>query len=456
MGVAASDEAELDAPFAAFYNLDAAALRLKVPRRRHKGHKEGNLRIMPLQTPEEGRLLPPYRVLDLSGPEAVFCGKLLADYGADVVRVEPPGGDASRARAPFAGDTPGPERSLYFLFYNTNKGSVTLDLQSDLGRQLFRRLAAQADVVLESFPPGYMESLGLGYDSLREINPGIVMASVTPFGQTGPWKDYQSTDLIALAASGFMQITGEPHGPPMRQGNEQSHFPGAQFAAASILAALYHRDFAEGEGQYIDVSLQEALITYYTDAHPALAWMQMGENVTRVGATSTLVIPLGAYPSADGWISAGIITPREWDALAEWIYEVTGNEEVLNDAYRGGNQDRAPFNDIITALVIDFTTRYTSEYLFHEGQRRNLVFIPVNTVSDLLADPQLEASNFWFGLDHPETGTLQYPLGVFDSEEVSPATGPAPRLGRDNDAVYGGELGLTEAELAELRRDGVI
>ena len=253
-----------------------------------------------------------------------------------------------------------------------------------------------------------------------------------------------------------MQITGEPDGPPMRQGNEQSHFPGAQFAAASILAALYHRDFGGGEGQHVDVSLQEALITYYTDAHPALAWMLLGDNVTRVGATSTLVIPLGAYPSADGWISAGIITPREWDTLAEWIYEVTGNEEVLNDAYRGGNQDRAPYNDIITALVIDFTTRYTSEYLFHEGQRRNLVFIPVNTVSDLLADPQLEASNFWFGLEHPETGTLQYPLGVFDSEEVSPATKPAPRIGQDNEAIYRGELGLSESELSALRNEGVI
>ncbi len=411
---------------------------------------------MPPQTPEEGRLLPPYRVLDLSGPEAVFCGKLLADYGADVVRIEPPEGHESRWRAPFASNEPGAERSLYFLFYNTNKRSVTLNLESEAGRDLFRRLVGRADVVLESFPVGYMDSIGLGYETLKGINPGIVMASVTPFGQTGPWKDYKSSDLIALAASGFMQITGEPDGPPMRQGNEQSHYPGAQYAAASILAALYHRDFGGGDGQYIDVSLQEALITYYTDAHPALAWELLGDNVTRVGATSTLVIPLGAYPSADGWISAGIITPREWDTLAEWIYEVTSNEEVLNEAYRGGNQDRAPFNDIITALVMDFTTRYTSEYLFHEGQRRNLVFIPVNTVSDLLADPQLEASNFWFSLEHREMGTLQYPLGVFDSEEVSPGTRPAPRLGQDNDTVFVEELGLSGEEVSALRNEGVI
>ncbi len=411
---------------------------------------------MPLEAPQEGNLLPSYRVLDLSGPEAVFCGKLLADYGADVIKVEPPAGDASRQRGPFVNDEPNPERSLYHLFYNTNKRSITLDLQSEQGRGMFQRLAAQADVVLETYPVGYMASLGLGYEDLRAVNPAIIMASVTPFGQTGPWKDYKSNDLIALASSGFMQITGEPDGPPMRQGNDQSHFAGAQFAAASIMAALYHRDIGGGEGQYIDVSLQEALITYYTDAHPALAWMLLEQNVTRVGATSTLVIPLGAYPSQDGWISAGIITPREWDTLSEWIFEVTGNEEVLNPDYKGGNQDRAPFNDIITALVINFTTRFTSEYLFHEGQRRNLVFIPVNTVSDLLKDPQLAASNFWFGIDHPETGVIQYPIGVFDSDEVSPATAPAPTLGQDNEAVYIGELGLAQDELDALRRDGVI
>ena len=361
--------------------------------------------------PQDGRSLPPYRVLDLSGPEAAFCGKLLADYGADVVRVEPAGGDPPRFRGLFADDKPGLDRSPYFLFYNTTKRSVTLNLSSERGREMFRRLAEGADVVLESFPVGYIDSLGLGYEALREINPGLLMASVTPFGQTGPEKDHQSSDLVALAASGFMQITGEPDGPPMRQGNDQSHFPGAQYAEAAILAALYHRDLGGGQGQYIHISLQEALINHYTDAHPALAWMQLGQNVTRVGATSTLVIPLGAYPTANGWISAGIITTREWDALAEWIFQVTGNEEVLNDDYRGGNQGRAPFDGIIAALVVDFTTRFTSEELFHEEQRRNLVFIPVNTVSHLLSDPQLDASNFWFGLAHPATGILRAGAG---------------------------------------------
>ncbi len=410
---------------------------------------------MPFQAPAEGVLLPPYRVLDLTGPEGVFCSKLLADYGAEVIKVEPPTGDPTRQRPPFIADEPGVERSSYFLFYNTNKKSVTVDLETTAGRDVFQKLVASADVLIESFPVGYMQSLGLDFDSLKTNNSGLIMASITPFGQTGPWKDYKSSDLISLAASGFMQITGDPDGPPLRQGNEQSHFPGSQHAATAIMGALFYRDMQDGQGQYIDVSMQEAMITYYTDAHPALAWMQRGENVTRVGTNSTLVIPLGAYPSRDGWISAGIITPREWENLSSWMFDVTGNEEILNEEYKGGNQDRAPYNDIITALVIDFTTRFTSEELFHQGQERNLVFIPVNTVSDLLTDPQLDASNFWFDLDHSEVGILKYPLGVFDSEEVSPVAKPAPRLGQDNAAIFG-ELGLGASEQAALRSRGVI
>ena len=347
--------------------------------RRAERHSE-----MTPERPKEGLLLPPYRVLDLAGTAGVLCGKLLADHGADVILVEPPSGHSGRARAPFAGDDPHPEKSLYFLYYNTNKRSVTLNLETEAGRSLFRRLATKADVVVESFPVGYLGSLGLDYESLKETNPGLVMASITPFGQSGPWREFKSSDLIAMASSGFMQITGDPDGPPVRQGNEQSHFAGAQYGAVAILAALYYRDMLSGTGQYIDVSQQEALITYYTDAHPALAWQQLGENVTRVGTSSTLAVPLGAYPCRDGWISAGVVTPREWDGLAQWMHEVTGNEEILREEFRGGNQERALFVEELTALFIDFTTRFTAEELFHEGQRRNLVFVPVNDVTNLI------------------------------------------------------------------------
>ena len=404
-------------------------------------------------------LIPPYRILDLTDRRAAFCGRLLADYGADVVKVEPPSGDRSRTLGPYPGDTADAEQSLDFMFYNTNKRSITLDLETEAGRELFRRLATDADVIIESYDRHYLAERGIGYDDLRVDNPGLVMAAVSPFGSTGEWADYTGDDLVVMAASGYMQITGEPDEPPVRQGNEHSHYPGAQYAAVGILAALYYRDFAaDGVGQHIDVSSQEALITYYTDAHPALLWRKLGQNVTRVGTNSTLVIPLGAYPCKDGWIAAGVITPREWDALAEWIHEVTGNDEVLNEAYRGGNQDRAEHIDIITALFLEFAENFTVQELFHEGQRRNLVFLPVNEVADLLADPQLAESGFWYDIEHEEgsIGTIKYPLGIFHSEEVSARRRPAPALGADNAAVYQGELGMTAGELATLRGDGII
>ena len=375
-----------------------------------------------------------------------------------MVKVEPPAGDPSRRLGPFPNDAPDPERSMDFLFYNTNKRSITLDLETETGRSLFRRLAVDADVIIESFDRHYLTDLGVGFDSLRTENPGLVMASVTPFGSVGDWADYRGDDLVVMAASGYMQITGEPDEPPVRQGNEHSHYPAAQYAAVGVLAALYHRDFGGGDGQHIDISSQEALITYYTDAHPALLWRKLGQNVTRVGANSTLVIPLGAYPCKDGWISAGVITPREWDALAEWIHEVTGNDEALNEAYRGGNQDRAEHMDIITALFLEFAENFTVQELFHEGQRRNLVFLPVNEIADLLADPQLAESGFWYDIqdNDPAVGPVKYPLGIFHSEEVQARNRPAPALGADNEAVYQGELGLTPSELATLKADGVI
>ena len=404
-------------------------------------------------------LIPPYRILDLTDRRAAFCGRLLADYGADVVKVEPPGGDPSRRLGPFPDDAPDGERSLDFMFYNTNKRSITLDLESAAGRAIFRRLVADADVVIESYDRHYLNALGIGYDALRAQNPGLIVASVTPFGGSGEWADYQGDDLVVMAASGYMQITGEPDEPPVRQGNEHSHYPAAQYAAVGILAALYYRDFAGGGvGQHIDVSSQEALITYYTDAHPALLWRKLGQNVTRVGTNSTLVIPLGAYPCKDGWIAAGVITPREWDTLAEWIHEVTDNDEVLSEAYRGGNQDRAEHIDIITALFLEFAENFTVQELFHEGQRRNLVFLPVNEVADLLADPQLAESGFWYDIEHDDAaiGVIKYPLGIFHSEEVSARRRPAPALGTDNAAVYRGELGLTADEIAALAADGII
>ena len=181
---------------------------------------------------------------------------MLADYGADVVRVEPPSGDPGRSKGPFPNDEPGRESSAYYLFYNTNKLSITLNLETSLGRSIFKQLAEKADVVVESLPVGYLKTLGLDYESLSESNPGLVMASISPFGQTGPYSRYRAHDLAIVAMGGNASMTGEPDGPPTRCSMPTSHFHAAPEAALGILMALYAR-LRTGRGQLVDVSMQE-------------------------------------------------------------------------------------------------------------------------------------------------------------------------------------------------------
>ena len=235
---------------------------------------------------EETALLPPYRILDLTNEEGTLCTKLLADLGADVVKIEPPSGDKTRAKGPFSGDDPHLEKSLYFLYYNTNKRSITLNLSHQEGRAIFKDLIEKADVLVETFPPGYLDKLGLGYDNLSSLNPRLVMVSITPFGQTGPWSGYKSSDLIVMAASGYMQVTGEHDEPPDRPGDEQSHFAPCLYAATGILAALFWRDSASGKGHYFDVSMKDACTSFYMDQHPAALWLFFKQIIIRSGIRS--------------------------------------------------------------------------------------------------------------------------------------------------------------------------
>ena len=220
------------------------------------------------------------RVLDLSGDLGVYCGKLMADMGADVIKVEPPGGDGMRRTGPFVNGVDSPDSSLHWLHYNTNKRSITLDIASDAGSALLRRLAGNTDVQLESFAPGYLDSLGLGYGHLSEGNPGLVYASLTPFGQTGPYRDYRGSDLVGFAMGGYMYVTGWPHTPPNKLWGSQAFHTTSNRAFIGILIALYHR-LATGQGQHVDVSMQEAVAT--TTEHVNTAYNYTGESAVRCG-----------------------------------------------------------------------------------------------------------------------------------------------------------------------------
>jgi len=410
---------------------------------------------MPDKESEAG-FLPRYRVLDLADEKGSYCGKLLGDLGADIVKVEPPGGDKVRFRGPFHKNDVHHEKSLSFLYFNTSKGSITLTIEDTTGRAIFKRLVESADVVVESFPVGYLAGLGLGYPALRKINPGLVMTSITPFGQKGPQSGYKATDINIMALSGYMQLVGEPDQQPLVLGGEQSFYPGAQYAAAGTLAALFYRDGGSGKGQHVDVSMQEAMITYWHEQTPVAMWNKTKENVARVGSMDAMVTPCGLYPCKDGWISLCIVTPLEWDTLAQWMYEVTGNDEVLQEQYKGGLISRMPVRDMVNVMVIDFTDRLTARELFLEGQKRKLVVMPVNDVPSVLNDIQLSSRNFWVELDHPAVGKLKYPKGPLYSEDIGVPRKAAPLLGKDNDRIYCGELGYTSEDLAVLRTTGVI
>jgi benzylsuccinate CoA-transferase BbsE subunit len=400
--------------------------------------------------------LPPYRVLDLSDEKGVYCGKLLADLGADVIKVEPPCGDRMRARGPFYNNEIHPEKSLYFLYYNTSKGSITLNLEHSDGRAIFKRLIEKSDVLLETFPVGYLASIGLDYTVLREFSPGLVMTSITPFGQTGPLRNYKSSDLIVMGMSGYMQVTGDPYGLPVRFGDEQSHFAPSQYAAVATVSALYYRDAVSARGQHIDISMQETLNVYCSENTQEAGWELLKENVIRQGPTSKYNFPGGLYSCKDGWIGIYVVRAKEWDALAQWMVDVTGNEELLKDEYKGGVLARYEYRDMLEALLLDFTGRFTAQELFHEGQKRGVPILPVNSVADLLVDPQLKARDFWVELEHPVVGTMKYPREGIYCDDMPPPRKAAPLLGEDNERIYCGELGYSKSELEVLRAAGVI
>lgn len=409
--------------------------------------------------PEKSKLdgfLPKYRVLDLADEKGAYCGKLLGDLGAEVIKVEPPCGDKMRFRGPFFKNEVHLEKSLFFLYFNTSKGSITLNIEDPAGQEIFKKLVATADVVIESFPVGYLADLKLDYRRLKKINPRLVMTSITPYGQKGPLSTYKAEDINIFAMSGYMQLVGEPDQAPLVLGGEQTFYPGSQYGAVGTMAALFYRDNVSGKGQYIDVSMQEAMISYWQEQTPVVMWQKTKENVTRVGVMDAMVTPCGLYPCKDGWISLCVVTPQEWDALAQWIYEVTGNPEVLKDEYKGGLISRMPVRDMVNVLVMEFTDKLTGREIFLEGQKRKIVVMPVNDVPTLLNDVQLNARNFWVELDHPVVGKLKYPKGPLYSEAIAAPKKAAPLLGEDNERIYCGELKYSKEDLAVLRTAGVI
>lgn len=392
--------------------------------------------------------------MDLSGELGVYCGKLLADVGADVVKVEPPGGDAMRRTGPFIETAAAPENSIHWLHYNTNKRSITLDIESDSGGGLLRRLAGKADVLLESYKPGYLDSLGMGYEHLAKENPGLVYASLTPFGQTGPYRDYKASDLVGFAMGGYMYVTGWPHTPPNKLWGLQAYHTTSNRAYIGILIALFHR-LATGQGQHVDVSMQEAVAT--TTEHVNTTYNYTGESPVRCGFRHGGQF-VATWPCRDGYVSITTNTQKAWDDLRDWMERDGMAGDLMDEKYGDRFILRGEHSSHIEGLIEAWTMTHTRAEITEWGQANHHPWGPVATAAELLDNEQLWDRGFFFEVDDPENGgKAVYPGAPYKmSESGWRFASSAPRVGQHNKQVYCDELGLSAEELRAMIKAGTV
>ena len=391
-----------------------------------------------------------YRVLDLGGPLSLHCTKLLADMGADVIKIEPPAGDESRHMPPFKNDSPHPEKSLYFLHFNTNKRSITLDIEKPDGRALLMELCNKADVVIETFRPARAKELRLTYPDLSAGNPGLIVASITPFGQNGPWKDYKANDIAGIALGNLLYLAGEPGEPPLQPPGEIAYGMASTYGAFGIAVALYHR-LESGKGQHIDVSMHECaghiagyfIPNYgYTGDKPARA--------SRKGEETDLYDP---YKTKNGYARIFIIPVEQWRRLVEWM----GSPPSISGPEFEKMAYRRKHPEIVVGAVAEFCARHTKEELYEEGQKRRIAVTPINTAGEFIEMEQTKARGLFVDMQHPVIGPYKQ-FGPVPTLKGTPGGiyRPAPLLGEHNEEIYRSELGLNTEDLTALRASGVI
>lgn len=395
------------------------------------------------------------RVVELADDSGVYCGKLLADMGADVIKIERPGGDATRAIPPFVDGAPAADASLFFAYMNTSKRGVTLDLSRSEGQELFRKLVATADLVVETLPPGRLDGWGIGYDVLAAENAALVFTSITGFGQTGPQRDFASSDLVANALGGAMTATGDAADPPVVLAGSQAQIATSTCAAASSLIALHHSRLT-GVGQRVDVSALEVMASV-THICGVGKWLDDGIIPKRGGTGLFASVPSGSYECSDGLVYLMVNRPAHWRALAQWINEATGNEEVLDPMFEGPSSNRIPYRELLDLFIGEFSARFRVDEIYREGQRRHIAFTPVNTAAQVCEDRHLAAREFFVAVEHPTAGTLRQPGAPYRHAKTPWRIGrPAPRVGEHNGEILGGELGVSAETFAEYVAAGIL
>ncbi|MDP6126896.1 MAG: CoA transferase [Dehalococcoidales bacterium] len=408
-------------------------------------------------------MLSPYRVLDLTDEKGLICGKILGDMGADVIKIEKPGGDATRNTGPFYHDDPDPEKSLFWFALNTSKRGITLNIETAEGQEIFKSLAKTADFVIESFPPGYLDKLGLGYSDLEKINPRVILVSITPFGQTGPYKDWKTSDIVAWALGGDMAPYGDPDRPPLRiSHHSQAYLHAGSDGAMGALTALYQR-WSTGEGQQVDVSIQEAAV--HSSIHHNPTWNserppgKRGEGMPGAGHDS-----IRLWPCKDGYVSwshggASRLGPSR--PLIRWM----DSEGWADDFLREYDWERPDFTripqdemDRLEEPTARFFMSHTKAELLEGAVKYEVMLYPVATTADMLENPQLVNRGFWVDVEHPELDdTITYP-GAFAGLTELPLriSRRAPLIGEHNQEIYEQELDIAKEKLFILKQDGVI
>ena len=399
-----------------------------------------------------------FRVIDLtthiSGP---FCTKLLADYGADVIKIEHPGrGDPSRTIGPFAHDDPHAEKSLLFFYLNCNKKGITLNIESVMGKKILLSLIKDADLLVESYSPGFLEHLGLGYSDLEKINPGLVFASISPFGQYGPHRDYVGNDLIYYAMSGMMYESGAYDREPLKHGHPQSYYMSGIIAAYTASAALYSKCIT-GYGQHIDLSLQESVASHnfngptrYTYTGTIERRAPKVENGSFKGTGFE-----GIVPSKDGYVSPTMQRGYSTSSFVDYVnalgYADIGEHKFTDDRLITKNVQE------MSHIILPLIKQWNKQDYFNTLMSQGFVAGSVQTSEDISNCPQLKERGFFVEFDHPVIGPIKVPGPMFHLTEFTPNLGcPAPLLGQHNRNVYRDLLGIPDKRIVKLRQLGII
>ena len=415
----------------------------------------------PVPLPHPNGPLAGYRVLDFADEKGQLCTRLLAELGADVIKVEPREGDPTRHNGPFFRGEAGPNTSLYWWAMNAGKRSVTCELRLEPGRELARKLAAQADVVVETFPPGRAAEMGLDYRTLSALNPGVIVVSVTNFGQTGPYRNMLATDIVGSAMGGHMHLNGDPEHGPVRTTAPQAYAQVNAQAAVGATVALYARGVNGGIGQHVDVSMQEAMANAMDNAQQT--WDIRQINISGPGIRRNVAGiqgPRYLYETADGWVTClqiGGLQGLQANVAIDWLAEQGEAGDLDSPEWRTKLSALMPLEEGERTLVEETLARFClsrkKEELVAEAQRRGFGWAPVFGPREIVESKQLGARDFWVWVRHEDLGeSFLYPGPAFRfSETPAMHRGRAPHIGEHNAQVYGELLDLDAADLRRLK-----